>query len=647
MVQELVRQSSAITAPRTSQWTIQDSEALYRIEGWGAPYFSINEAGHVTVSPMGDRGGCIDLYNLILDLKQRNLRIPILLRFSDILADRIERLNSAFAKAIARYNYNNVYRGVYPVKVNQQRQLIEELVEYGKPHHFGLEAGSKPELLIALAFLQDPEALLICNGYKDAEFIETALLSRKLGRNTIIVLEQLEEVDLVIRAVEKLEIPPVVGVRVKLNTKGKGHWQDSTGDKAKFGLTVGEILAVVERLKRAGLLDSLQLLHFHIGSQISSISTIKEALKEAAQVFVQLYLMGAGMRYIDVGGGLGVDYDGSKTNFYASKNYSTQNYAYDVVAAIKDACTTKQVPVPVIISESGRAIASHQSVLVFEVLNVSSPPQDEIYPPSADDPLVLRNIYEALENINETNYQEIYHDAQEFKDEAISLFTLGYLSLTQRARVERIYWECCDRILKIVRQQDYVPDDLEDLERILARTYYCNFSVFQSVPDSWAIDQLFPILPIHRLNEEPTCRGTLADMTCDSDGKIDKFIDLRDVKSVLELHPYIPSEPYYLGLFLVGSYQEILGDLHNLFGDTDAVHIHSTSGGYKVEHVIKGDSMTEVLQYVQYSREGLLENMRRETEKALQNKQITLAEARLFLQNYEHSLNSYTYLSSV
>ncbi|MFN3927853.1 MAG: biosynthetic arginine decarboxylase [Pseudanabaenaceae cyanobacterium] len=644
MVQEL--QITRVTAGEiTGRWTIQDSEELYRIDGWGAPYFSINEAGHLTVSPMGDRGGCIDLYELILDLKQRNLRIPILLRFSDILADRIERLNAAFAKAIARYNYNNVYRGVYPVKVNQQRQLVEELVQYGRPHHFGLEAGSKPELLIALACLHDPEALLICNGYKDAEFIETALLSRKLGKNTIIVLEQLEEVDLVIRSAQKLGIETVVGVRVKLNTKGKGHWENSTGDRAKFGLTVSEILEVVERLESARMLNSLQLLHFHIGSQISSINTIKEALREASQVFVQLYLLGANMRYFDVGGGLAVDYDGSKTNFYASKNYSTQNYAYDVVAAIKDACSMKGVPVPVIVSESGRAIASHQSVLIFEVLGVSSHPRGEIEPLTADEPLVVRNIYEALLSINESNYQEIYHDAQQFKEEAISLFSLGYLSLKERARVERIYWECCARILQIARQQEYVPDDLEDLEKILAQTYYCNFSVFQSVPDSWAIDQLFPIMPIHRLNEEPTCRGTIADMTCDSDGKIDKFIDLKDVKSVLELHPFIPGEPYYLGLFLVGSYQEILGDLHNLFGDTDAVHIHITPNGYKVEHVIRGDSMTEVLQYVQYSREGLMENVRRETERALQAKQITLAEARLFLQNYEHSLNSYTYLT--
>ncbi|CAN1212960.1 biosynthetic arginine decarboxylase [Tumidithrix helvetica PCC 7403] len=628
-----------------NEWTILDSEKLYRIDGWGEPYFSINEAGHVTVSPMGDRGGCIDLFELIHDLKQRNLRLPMLLRFSDILADRIERINSTFAKAIARYNYNGVYRGVYPVKVNQQRQLVEELVEFGKPYQFGLEAGSKPELLIALATLKTPGALLICNGYKDLEYIETALLSQRLGQTPIIVLEQLEEVDLVIQAATKLGIDPILGVRAKLSSKGIGRWEDSAGDRAKFGLSMWEILEVIDRLQAAGLLDSLQLLHFHIGSQISSIGVIKDALKEAGQIYVQLVALNANMKYIDVGGGLGVDYDGSKTNFYASKNYSMQNYAYDVVAAIKEACAAKNIPVPTLVSESGRAIASHQSILIFDVLNTSGVPNSPIEPLADGEHLIIRNLFETLENINVNNYQEVYHDAAQFKEEAVSLFTFGYLSLRERARVERLYWECCDRILKIVRQQNYVPDDLEDLERIMAHTYYCNFSVFQSAPDSWAIDQLFPIMPIHRLNEEPTCRGTLADLTCDSDGKIDRFIDLRDVKSVLELHPFYHGEPYYLALFLGGAYQEILGDLHNLFGDTDAVHIHMTPRGYQVEHVIKGDSMTEVLQYVQYSREGMLENLRRETERALQAKQITLAEARLLLQNYEHSLSGYTYLS--
>jgi arginine decarboxylase len=626
-------------------WTIQDSEELYRINGWGEPYFSINESGHVTVSPKGDRGGCIDLFDLVNDLKQRNLRLPILLRFSDILADRIERLNACFAKAIARYNYNGVYRGVYPVKVNQQRQLVEELVNYGKAFQFGLEAGSKPELLIALATLKTPGALLICNGYKDLEYVETAILSRRLGQTPIIVLEQLEEVDLVIQAAKNLNIQPILGVRAKLSSKGIGRWADSAGDRAKFGLNMWEILEVIDKLKAANLLDSLQLLHFHIGSQISSIGVIKDALREASQIFVQLSKSGADMKYIDVGGGLGVDYDGSKTNFYASKNYNMQNYAYDVVAEIKEACSENSIPMPTLVSESGRAIASHQSVLIFDVLNVSGIPSHDIPPLQEGEHLIIRNLFETLEQINVDTYQEAYHDVTQFKEEAVSLFSFGYLDLAQRARVERLYWEACDRILKIVRQQNYVPDDLEDLEKIMATTYYCNFSVFQSAPDSWAIDQLFPIMPIHRLNEEPTCRGTIADLTCDSDGKIDKFIDLRDVKSVLELHPFHPNQSYFLGLFLGGAYQEILGDLHNLFGDTDAVHIHVFPNGYQVEHVIKGDTMTEVLEYVQYSRDGLLENMRRETERALQAKTITLEEARLLLQKYEHSLSGYTYLS--
>jgi len=625
-------------------WMIQDSEELYRINGWGEPYFSINEAGHVTVSPKGDRGGCIDLFNLIKDLKERNLRLPILLRFSDILADRIERLNACFAKAIARYNYNGVYRGVYPVKVNQQRQLVEELVSYGKSFQFGLEAGSKPELLIALATLKTPGALLICNGYKDKEYIETAMLSQRLGQTPIIVLEQLEEVDLAIAAAQRLKIKPILGIRAKLSSKGIGRWGDSAGDRAKFGLNMWEILEVIAKLTAADLLDSLQLLHFHIGSQISSIGVIKDALREASQIFVQLAKSGANMNYIDVGGGLGVDYDGSKTNFYSSKNYNMQNYAYDVVAEIKEACSEHNITMPTLVSESGRAIASHQSVLIFDVLSVSGVPNHEIPPLQEGEHLIIRNLFETLNQISVETYQEDYHDATQFKEEAVSLFAFGYLSLAERARVERLYWEACDRILKIVRQQNYVPDDLEDLEKIMATTYYCNFSVFQSAPDSWAIDQLFPIMPIHRLNEEPSWRGTIADLTCDSDGKIDKFIDLRDVKSVLELHPFDPSQPYYLGLFLGGAYQEILGDLHNLFGDTDAVHIHVTPNGYQVEHVIKGDTMTEVLQYVQYSRDGLMESMRRETEKALQSKNITLEDARLLLQNYEHSLSGYTYL---
>lgn len=637
-----------ITAQSVLQksWSIEDSEELYRITGWGEPYFSINAAGHVTVSPQGDRGGSLDLFDLVNGLKQRNLNLPLLIRFSDILEDRIERLNAAFARAIARYNYGGLYKGVFPVKCNQQRHLVEDLVRFGKPHLFGLEAGSKPELMIALASLKTPGALLICNGYKDQEYIETAILAQRLGQIPIIVLEQVEEVGLVIAASRSLGIHPLLGVRAKLSSKGIGRWGTSAGDRAKFGLTIPEILSAVEQLRAADMLDSLQLLHFHIGSQISAISVIKDALREASQIYVELSKLGASMKYLDVGGGLGVDYDGSKTNFHASKNYNMQNYANDVVAAVKDACTLNQLPVPTLVSESGRAIASHQSVLVFDVLGTSEVSTEVPAPVTDTEHLIIRNLYETYSSINSENFQEAYHDATQFKEEAISLFSLGYLGLPERARAERLYWACCHRILGIVRQQDYVPDDLEDLEKIMASMYYMNLSVFQSAPDSWAIDQLFPIMPIHRLTEEPTQRATLSDLTCDSDGKIDQFIDLRDVKPVLELHALKPGESYYLGMFLGGAYQEIMGNLHNLFGDTNAIHIQLTPTGYRIEHVVKGDTMKEVLSYVQYDAEDMVESIRQQTEQALLEKRITIPESQLLLQNYERSLSRYTYLSS-
>jgi arginine decarboxylase len=636
--------SETVTSAPPTRWTIEDSEELYRIRGWGEPYFSINAAGHVTVSPKGDRGGSLDLYELVTALKQRNLSLPILIRFSDILEDRIERLSACFSKAIARYKYNGVYKGVFPVKCNQQRHLVEDLVRFGKPHQFGLEAGSKPELLIALATLDNDGSLLICNGYKDRDYVETAMLARRLGKTPLIVLEQADEVDLVIEASRQLGIEPLLGVRAKLSTKGEGRWGISAGDRAKFGLTIPEILHTVNRLKDEGMLHCLQLLHYHIGSQISSIAVIKEAIREASQIYVELAKLGAEMNYLDVGGGLGVDYDGSKTNFYASKNYNMQNYANDVVAEVKEACQERQVNMPTLISESGRAIASHQSVLVFDVLGSSDAINTVPAPATADEHLIIRNLYETYQSIRSENYQEMYHDATQFKDEAISLFNFGYLSLSDRARAEQLYWGCCQKILAVVRQQDYVPDDLEDLEQIMASIYYINLSVFQSAPDSWAIDQLFPIMPIHRLDEEPTQRATLADLTCDSDGKIDRFIDLRDVKSVLELHPLQPGSPYLLGMFLGGAYQEIMGNLHNLFGDTNTVHIQLTPKGYKIEHVVKGDTMTEVLGYVQYDAEDLVESIRCQTEQALNENRISLEESQLLLQHYERSLGQYTYL---
>ncbi|NMG10165.1 biosynthetic arginine decarboxylase [Brasilonema sp. UFV-L1] len=627
-------------------WTIEKSEELYRIQGWGQPYFSINAAGHITVSPKGDRGGSLDLYELVNALKQRNLGLPLLIRFSDILEDRIERLNACFAKAIARYNYPGVYRGVFPVKCNQQRHLIEDLVKFGKPHQFGLEAGSKPELMIALALLDTPGALLICNGYKDQEYIETAMLAQRLGQKPIIVLEQLEEVDVVIKVSQQLGIDPIVGIRAKLSTQGMGRWGTSTGDRAKFGLTIPEIIHAVNELREANLLGSLQLLHFHIGSQISAINVIKDAIQEASRIYVELAALGANMKYLDVGGGLGVDYDGSQTNFYASKNYNMQNYANDIVAELKDTCAERKISVPTLISESGRAIASHQSMLIFDVLSTSVVPLDLPELPKEDESQVITYLWETYQSVNQENYQELYHDATQFKEEAISRFNLGILSLTERAKAERLYWACCQKILEITRKQEYVPDELEDLEQIMASIYYVNLSVFQSAPDCWAIDQLFPIMPIHRLDEEPTRRGILADLTCDSDGKIDRFIDLRDVKSVLELHPFKPGEPYYLGMFLNGAYQEIMGNLHNLFGDTNAVHIQLTPKGYQIEHVVKGDTMSEVVSYVQYDSEDMVESIRQRCESALEENRITLAEAQKLLQTYEQSLRRYTYLNS-
>lgn len=654
--------SDRVKSTSKETWTIEDSEKLYRIEGWGHPYFSINAAGNLMVSPRGEIGGSLDLYELVEALRKRNLQLPLLIRFSDILADRIERLNACFAKAIARYNYAGTYRGVYPVKCNQHRHLVEALVEFGKPFHFGLEAGSKPELMIALATLEpngitrgdrDTNTLLICNGYKDREYIETALLSMRLGHTPVIVIEQLHELPIALEISQNLGIQPILGVRAKLSTKGSGHWGATTGDRAKFGLTIPEILAVIERLESEQMLNCLQLLHFHIGSQISAIGTIKDAIREAAQIYGELVKMGANMQYLDVGGGLAVDYDGSKTNFHASKNYNMQNYANDIIAEVQEACEERQIAPPIIISESGRAIASHQAVFVFDVLETNEP-LAEVSPPIENEHRSIRNLRHTYSHIDVENYQEAYHDAIQFKEEAISLFNFGYLSLKERATAEKLYWACCYKILEITQTQEYVPDDLEELSQNMASIYYANLSVFQSAPDAWAINQLFPIMPIHRLDEKPTNRGVFADLTCDSDGKINKFIDLLDVKDILELHPLqyqkkgdrAYPQPYFLGMFLVGSYQEIMGNLHNLFGDTNVVHIRINPKGYKVEQVVKGDTIAEVLGYAQYNTEDLLENLRRRTEEALQDQRITLDESQRLLQNYARSLGSYTYLSS-
>ncbi len=626
-------------------WTVNDSIELYNVNGWGRDFFTINDAGHVEVTPAGPGSARVDLKELVDDLRNRGLNLPLLIRFSDILRTRLQQLFGSFRQAIVENDYRGSYRGVYPIKVNQQRHVVEELIEYGRSYDLGLEAGSKPELLVALALQDNPDALVLCNGYKDRAYIETALLAHKLGRQIIIVIDQIGELETILTTSRELAIRPVIGVRARLYTKGAGKWVESTGDRSKFGLTSAEIVATVERLRAADMLDCLQLLHFHVGSQITNIRAVKDALRESSRIFVELYHLGANMRFIDCGGGLGVDYDGSQSNFHSSVNYTLQEYASDVVSQIAEACNATGVPHPDIVTESGRALVAHHSVLVFNVLGTNEIIVGQI-PESltGDEHAVIKQLYETYQTVSRKNFQEAYHDALEIKEEAITAFNLGYLDLRARARVEQLFWATCERILKIVRDLPYVPDELEGLERQLSDTYYCNFSVFQSVPDHWAVRQLFPTIPIHRLNRAPTRRAVLADLTCDSDGKMDQFIDLRDVKHFLELHP-LNGEPYYIASFLVGAYQEILGDLHNLFGDTDAVHVRLDGDDYRVEHVVEGDSVSEVLSYVQYSKNDLISRVRRAVEVGLREKRLTMAESGRLMRRYEEALEGYTYLT--
>jgi arginine decarboxylase len=626
-------------------WTVKDSTELYNVNGWGKDFFRINDAGNVEVTPAGPGSKPIDIKELIDDLRSRGVNLPLLIRFSDILKTRVEQLCGAFQQAIAENDYRGAYRGVYPIKVNQQRHVVEELLDYGRPFNLGIEAGSKPELLVALALQEDPEALILCNGYKDRAFIETALLAQKLGRKVIITMDRVGELDTILRSSRELDLRPVIGVRARLSTKGAGKWVESTGDRSKFGLTTAEMVATVERLRAEGMLDCLQLLHFHIGSQITNIRAVKDALREASRIYVELHGLGAQMRYLDCGGGLGVDYDGSQTNFHSSVNYTLAEYAADIVSQIAEACNTKGVPHPDIVTESGRALVAHHSVLIFNVLATNEILAGQVPDGVAqDEHPVIRQLWETFQSVSRKNFQETYHDALQIKEEAITAFNLGFLNLKARARVEELFWATCERILKIVRDLPYVPDELEGLERQLTDTYYCNFSLFQSLPDHWAVRQLFPTLPVHRLNRAPSRRAVLADLTCDSDGKMDEFIDLRDVKHFLELHP-VNGEPYYIGVFLVGAYQEILGDLHNLFGDTDAVHVKLDGDDYRVEHVVEGDSVAEVLAYVQYSKEDLIARVRRAVEAALREKRLTMAESGRLMRRYEEGLEGSTYLT--
>ncbi len=626
-------------------WTVKDAIEHYNVHGWGRDFFTINEVGHVEVTPAGAGSPRIDLKELVDDLRSRGINLPVLIRFSDILRTRVQQLCGSFQQAIVENDYRGSYRGVYPIKVNQQRHVVEELIDYGRPYHLGLEAGSKPELLVALALQDNPEALVLCNGYKDRAYIETALLARKLGRQVVITMDRLGELDTILNASRELDIRPVIGVRARLSTKGAGKWVESTGDRSKFGLTTTEMVAAVERLRGLDMLDCLQLLHFHIGSQITAIRAIKDALQEASRIYVELHALGANMRYIDCGGGLGVDYDGSQTNFHSSVNYTLQEYASDVVSQVAEACNAKGVPHPDIVTESGRALVAHHSVLVFNVLGSNEILLGQVPEPSDDaEHRILQSLYETYASVTRKNYLEAWHDALQLKEEGTTAFNLGVLDLRARARLEQLFWATCERILKIVRELPYVPDDLEGLEKQLTDTYYCNFSLFQSLPDHWAVRQLFPTLPLDRLNKAPTRRAVLADLTCDSDGKMDEFIDLKDVRHFLDLHP-ANGEPYYIASFLVGAYQEILGDLHNLFGDTDAVHVRLDGDDYRVDHVVEGDSVTEVLSYVQYSKDDLISKVRRAVEDAVRDKRLTPAESGRLMRRYEEALEGYTYLT--
>jgi len=634
------------TAPLSRRWSPADSRDLYNIQGWGNNFFSVNDAGFMVVHPGGPGSPAIDLKELVDEVRERGISLPLLIRFSEIIKARVVQLNEAFARAIKEYEYKGTYRGVYPIKVNQDRYLVERLVEYGRPYHFGLEAGSKPELLAVMAMLEDEEALIICNGYKDEEYIETALLASKLGRHVILVVEKASELPLIHRISQKMAVRPRIGIRSRLSARGAGHWEASGGDRSKFGLSGRDLLGAVAYLRENDLLDTFELLHFHLGSQISSIRSVKDGLREATQVYVNLVEMGAPLRFLDVGGGLGVDYDGSQTNFTSSLNYTLQEYANDVVFGVLEVCDFHGVAHPVLVSESGRATVAHHAVLVIDVLGVSEFSVGKLPRKlPADAEPSLRNLFDTFREVSRKNLLEAYHDAISARDECLTLFRLGHLSLADRGLAEDLFWAICQKVLKISRSLPEMPEELDGLERALADTYFCNFSVFQSMPDSWAIDQLFPLVPIHRLDEEPANRAVLADITCDSDGKIDHFIDRRDVKDVLELHPYLPGAPYYLGAFLVGAYQEILGDLHNLFGDTNTVHVSlDPEEGYNIDGVVSGDTVTDVLRYVRYNRDDLVARVRRAAETALRAKRMTLEESRQLVRTYEDGLSGYTYL---
>jgi len=634
-------------------WRVEESQELYLVNAWGKGYFSINDTGHVVVRPDTQPGKEIDLYDVVEGLKARDLTTPVVVRFSDILAHRLKHMHGAFAQAIAENDYKNRYAAVFPIKVNQQRLVVEEVYRYGREFGFGLEAGSKPELLAVMAMTENSsDRLIVCNGFKDDSYIEAVTLATKLGRTIIPVVENFDELGLILKHAHSYGVRPRIGVRVKLFSEGSGRWRDSAGEKSKFGLFVTEILELFNILKSHDMLDCLQLVHCHPGSQLQDIRRVKDAINELAHVYAELKLMGAGLQYIDVGGGLGVDYDGSGTNFSSSMNYTLNEYASDVVYRIASVCNARDIPHPMIISESGRAVAAYHSVLIFDALGSSALDKFQVTGNEADEyrgdkelPAPVKDLSLAYRSVSERRLVECYHDALTAREQILQMFNLGLLSLEFRAMAERLYWGTLARIRDACRKLERMPEELDDLEVILSDTYFCNFSVFQSLPDSWAIGQLFPIMPIQRLGERPSRNAVLADITCDSDGKIDRFVHPRATKRTLEVHELTPGEPYYLAAFLVGAYQETLGDLHNLFGDTHVVHIRlQDGGGWWIEEIVKGDTANKVLEYMEYDTDELYPGIARDCERAVQEGRMTLGEAQAVKRFYEKELNGYAYL---
>ena len=635
-------------------WDIQQARNLYNVRRWGAKYFDINDAGHVTATPQQEAGAAVDLTDVIEEAKARGLKFPLLIRFQDILRHRVEAINTAFHNSIAEYNYQGSYRGVFPIKVNQLREVVEEILDAGKPYDFGLEVGSKPELFAGLALQNQLGSLIICNGYKDAGFIKMALLGTKLGKKVIMVVEKLEELRNIITISKQLGVEPAVGIRARLLSKGAGKWAESGGENAKFGLSTVELLTATEMLKAENLSHCLKLLHFHIGSQVPDILTVKKAVQEAARFYAKLTKMGFTIEFMDVGGGLGVDYDGSRSAFDSSTNYTLQEYANDIVYYIADVCNAEKVPHPNIISESGRAIVAHHSVLIVEVFGAI----EKIRPGAAfaygdSEHALVRELLDIRKNLAKLNKLEAFHDAQERKEDAHQMFTLGLLDLPDKARIENLYWEISRAVVESFKGQAYIPEEIRKLEDSLGDQYLCNFSVFQSLLDHWALGQLFPIMPVNRLDERPTREATLVDITCDSDGQINKFIDLRDVRDTLPLHALKPNgnglpEPYYLGFFLMGAYQDIMGDLHNLFGRVNEVHVFlepDEPTGYYIEEIIEGDTIVKSLAAVQYDENELKRQMKAQMDEAIKSDRMKPSEAMRLLDDYERGLKEYTYLN--